>query len=220
MLGPKMRRIAIDSSSTVDLVVDALRTEMFAGRLAPGEQLREVELAGTFDVARSTVREALQVLVAEGLATRVRNRGVAVRQLTIEDVDDLYRARCVLEIAGIRNTPRAPRAALEAIGNALASYEAEIGSGDPVRITELHLRFHAAVVALAGSARLVQMAEGVMVDLRLALASADQASDDLPEQLEEHRALWKLIKNARVDDAVKLLEEHLAHSKAYVPVAL
>jgi len=115
-MGPKMRRIAIDSSSTVDLVVDALRREMFAGRLTPGEQLREVELAGTFDVARSTVREALQVLVAEGLATRVRNRGVAVRQLTIEDVDDLYRARCVLEIAGIRNTPRAPRAALEIFG--------------------------------------------------------------------------------------------------------
>jgi DNA-binding GntR family transcriptional regulator len=214
-----MRRIAIDSSSTVDRVVDALRTEMFAGRLAAGEQLREVELAGTFEVARSTVREALQVLVAEGLATRVRNRGVAVRQLTSDDVDDLYRARCVLEIAGVQNTPRAPRVALEAIGSALASYEAEIAAGDPVRITEMHLRFHTAVVALAGSARLVQMVEGVMMDLRLALASVDRSSDDLPEQLEEHRALWKLIRNARVDDAVKMIEEHLAHSKAYVPVA-
>src|SRR5215210_9170663 len=60
----------IDCSSTSDRVAEAVREMLFAGELAPGEPLREAALAETFDVARSTVREALQVLATEGLVTR------------------------------------------------------------------------------------------------------------------------------------------------------
>ena len=62
---------AIDRSSTTDRVAGALREMIFAGDLSPGGPLREVTLAESFGVARSTVREALQVLTAEKLLTRL-----------------------------------------------------------------------------------------------------------------------------------------------------
>ena len=63
----------VEPVSVVDRVVDALRRALFEGELDPGTPLREVALAESLGVARSTVREALGHLVAEGLADRVPN---------------------------------------------------------------------------------------------------------------------------------------------------
>ena len=93
---------AIDRSSTTERVADALREMLFAGDLSPGEPLREVSLADGFGVARSTVREALQVLAGEGLVTRYPNRGVVVTELTERDIAEIFEARLVLESAGVR----------------------------------------------------------------------------------------------------------------------
>ena len=106
-------------------MVDALRTSLFDGRLRPGTPLREVELAGALGVSRSTVREALRTLVAENLLTREPNRGVVVRTLDGADVEDLFRARHVLEAGAVR-TARAEQ--LGRLAAALASYE---GGGRP-----------------------------------------------------------------------------------------
>ena len=56
----------IDRSSTTDRVAEALRDMLFSGEVLPGEPLREIGLADAFHVARSTVREALQLLVGGG----------------------------------------------------------------------------------------------------------------------------------------------------------
>ncbi|MGH3317393.1 MAG: GntR family transcriptional regulator, partial [Nocardioidaceae bacterium] len=90
----------VEHTSTVERVTDELRRALFEGELAPGMPLREVALADQIGVSRSTIREALSVLVAEGLVTRVPNRGVAVTTLSREDVRDVLRARAALEAAG------------------------------------------------------------------------------------------------------------------------
>ncbi|MBA2560464.1 MAG: GntR family transcriptional regulator, partial [Propionibacteriales bacterium] len=76
-------------SSTVDRAADEIRRALFAGQLAPGTPLREVALSDAMGVGRSTIREALTVLVAEGIAVRSPNRGVAVKELDASDVHDV-----------------------------------------------------------------------------------------------------------------------------------
>ena len=68
----------LEHASTVDRVADELRRAVFDGELESGTPLREVAIAASLGVSRPTVREALTVLVAEGLATREPNRGVSV----------------------------------------------------------------------------------------------------------------------------------------------
>ena len=68
----------LEHSSTVDRVADELRRAVFEGELESGTPLREVALAESLGVSRPTLREALALLVAEGLATREPNRGVSV----------------------------------------------------------------------------------------------------------------------------------------------
>ena len=79
-LSPNPRR------STVEYIADELRDAIMAGRLEPGEQLGEADLARRFEVSRGPLREAMQRLVSEGLLHAITNRGVFVTELTLEDV--------------------------------------------------------------------------------------------------------------------------------------
>src|SRR3954468_18767308 len=96
----------LELSSTVDRVADELRRAIFDGELESGTPLREVAIAASLGVSRPTVREALTMLVAEGLATREPNRGVSVGTPEGESVHDVCAARLVLGGAGIPS-PRA-----------------------------------------------------------------------------------------------------------------
>src|SRR3954462_10677151 len=115
--------LSLEHSSTVERVADELRRAVFEGEIESGTPLREVALAESLGVSRPTVREALALLVAEGLATREPNRGVSVSSPDPESVRDVSNARTVLETAGVRNWSNATEEAREGVRRALADYE-------------------------------------------------------------------------------------------------
>ena len=198
---------ALDRSSTTDRVAQALRVMIFAGGLAPGEPLREVTLAESFGVARSTVREALQVLAAEGLVTRYPNRGVVVTALTEQDIAEIFDARLLLESAGVR--AGATGADLSPVAAALSTYAGAVQDDDPVEQTHAHLEFHTSLVALLGNSRLVATADALTADLRLALASVERARRNARSQVADHRRLLTLMRSGDEAAAVAELDRHL-----------
>lgn len=205
---------AIDRSSTTDRVADALRTMLFAGELAPGEPLREVTVAESFHVARSTVREALQILTAEGLLTRQPNRGVTVTELSERDISEIFEARLVLESAGVR--AGASGSDLGPVNRALTTYAAAAGGEDAVEATHAHLEFHTSLVALLGNSRLVASADALTADLRLALASVERQRRNARQQVADHRRLLTLIRALDTEAALAELERHLTAARLSV----
>ncbi|HSS67057.1 MAG TPA: GntR family transcriptional regulator [Nocardioidaceae bacterium] len=202
--------LSVERSSTVDRAVDELRRALFAGEIAPGTPLREVALSEAMGVARSTIREALSVLVSDGMAVRVTHKGVAVRQLTDDDVRDVIRARLALEGAGMRNWPRAtsdmrgePRRALERYA-AVARETLDAGA-----VTEAHLSIHRAFVGLAGSERLLAAFDSIASEIRLGLAHLDRVRGNAEGQIVEHTRLVEQLEDDAVDAAVDELGRHL-----------
>src|SRR5581483_3474572 len=88
--------------STAKQVAGALRTAILEGRLLPGTQLGEVQVAEGLGVSRNSVREAVRILEGEYLVRYEMNRGSVVAEFTDEEIDDLFAARAVLELAGVR----------------------------------------------------------------------------------------------------------------------
>lgn len=76
---------------------NALRQAILEGRLQPGQRLIERELVEGLGVSRTTVREALRELEAEGLITTVPQKGAVVRILSKSEAQDLYDVRAGLE---------------------------------------------------------------------------------------------------------------------------
>jgi len=202
--------LSLEHSSTVERVAEELRRAVFEGEIESGTPLREVALAESLGVSRPTVREALALLVAEGLATREPNRGVSVASPDPESVRDVSTARTVLETAGVRNWPHASEESREAVRRALAAYEEAVAAGASYQeLNQRHLGIHLSLVGLTGSRRLVAMAESIVAELRLALAQIDRVRRNARDQAGSHHHLLDLLEAGDVDTAVAELGNHL-----------
>jgi GntR family transcriptional regulator, rspAB operon transcriptional repressor len=85
-----------------DRVLEAIRTAIVNGGLAPGQPLRDRELAEQLGVSRTPVREALFRLENTGLVVTSERGGWSVAPLTDEDIHELFEVRRLLEPLGIR----------------------------------------------------------------------------------------------------------------------
>jgi DNA-binding GntR family transcriptional regulator len=208
-------------SSTVDRVADELRRALFDGEVEAGTPLREIALAEAMSVSRSTIREALGILVGEGLATREPNRGVHVTELDPGAVHDVCTARTVLETAGVRRWHEAGEPARAACRRALSDFTAAAESeASPAELTAAHLSLHRALVGLTESARLVALAESLTAEIRLALAKVDRIRRNAGDQVHSHAALLDLLDRGDVDGAVRELGQHLEDAEASMLTAL
>jgi DNA-binding GntR family transcriptional regulator len=206
----------VPHSTAVDRVVIALRKEMLEGRMVPGTQLREEMLAQRFEMSRSTIREALRVLTMDGLATRMPNRSVTVHHMTEAEVDDIFTARLVLERASVQSAATCPHAILDALEDALATYVAEVQTGDVPRAADAHVEFHATMVfLLTRSLWLGETERSLMRHLLLIIASVHTSAADLQAEIGQHRELVELCRARRVDEAQVRLEKDLMASKAF-----
>jgi len=211
---PKVSAFAhlhVDPVTTVDRVADELRRALFDGELDPGTPLREVALAESLGVARSTVREALGLLVAEGLADRVPNKGTAVHALSAGEIRDVCRARAVLETAGVRRWNDASEQSRDAVRAALTEFNRlAAGAATPQELTAAHLEIHRALTGLTESPRLIAMAESLYAEIRLALARLDRTRGNVREQAHSHAGLLRLLERGHLAEAEADLAAHLA----------
>ena len=213
--------LALEHSSTVDRVADELRRALFDGEVESGTPLREVALSESLGVSRSTVREALGVLVAEGLATRSPNRGVTVASPDADSIHDVCRARAVLEIEGVRRWPVASETARDAVRSALVDYTAAVRDGASYQLLNAkHLGLHLALVGLIESPRLVATADALSSELKLALAQIDRIRRNAHDQAGSHGRLLRLLERGDIDAAVTDIEHHLEEAEKAILEAL
>lgn len=213
--------LTLDHASTVDRVAQELRRAIFEGELESGTPLREVALAGTLGVARSTVREAFGTLVAEGLAERVPHKGVSVTVPREDSVRDVSAARWVLEGAGVLAWADAPESLRARVRERLDGYVNAVRDGASYQdLNERHLAFHVSLVALTESTRLVAMAETLMTELKVALAQVERADRNAHNQAESHSALVALLETDQVGAAHEFLHEHLTTGADEICAAL
>ncbi|WP_269800330.1 GntR family transcriptional regulator [Microbacterium sp. BR1] len=78
-------------------IAAGLRLSILDGAYAPGERIRQDELAEKHGASRLPVREALRMLEAEGLVTLIANTGAWVSKLSATDCEEMYQMRERLE---------------------------------------------------------------------------------------------------------------------------
>ncbi|MEO9324072.1 GntR family transcriptional regulator [Nocardioides sp. C4-1] len=213
--------LRVEHTSTVERAADELRRAIFEGEIESGTALREIALADSLGVSRPTIREALAVLVAEGLATREPHRGVQVATPEAESVRDVCAARWVLEGAGVRRWREASDEQRDHVRTSLRTYtDAVRADGGYQELNTLHLAFHVSLVGLSGSPRLVSMAESLVAELKLALAQVERIARNAHDEAETHVALVDLLEADDVDAALTFLQGHLSDAETEIIEAL
>jgi DNA-binding GntR family transcriptional regulator len=144
-------------------VAAALEEDIIFGRLKPGERLREEALFERFGHSRHFVRAALARLERMGIVVRTRNVGAAVRAFSIEEVEQVYDVREIIQRqAALRVPLPVPATALAEIEGLQAEYERCIAAGDLRGIYTFNDRFHMAIFSLCGNGYLLDLVRRYM----------------------------------------------------------
>lgn len=213
-LVPRIRRDdeAPLNRSAGEGAADLIRRAILDGTLRPGQRLTEEGLAGELQISRTPVREALRVLRAEGLIESAPYQGSTVRAYTIDDLDDIYQLRAVLEGHAARRA--AQRITEEDVGTLKESCDRLVSLGDATdenvaRIVDENLFFHMKILEIAGSSRLATMVRKV-IELPLVYKSYHWYSPNQKRMSEHaHEQLTQVLAAGDADRAELIMRGHV-----------
>lgn len=202
--------------SAASRVADSLRARIIDGDLLPGAKLSQERVQEALGVSRSTLREALQLLIRERLLVHELSRGVFVRQLSPHDISDLYRVRRIVECAALRAVEVMTPDGLRRVTAAIEDGRAAAASGAWGQVAAASIRFHEALVALAGSPRLDALIAEVLAEFRLAYAVMDDPQVFHEHFLARHGGIADAVRAGDLERAATLLEGYLRDAERQV----
>ena len=199
----------IARAPTALIIARRIRAAMLDGTLSPGTRMVETRLAEQLGVSRAPVREALQRLIQEGLAVNKR-RGVFIRELTSEDVLDVYLARTACETAAADAIIQAPHDVdWEALESALSALEAGAAASDLRSTLEADRLFHEKLVEAARSPRLTRMFATLLVETAICLRRLEGAYSEGTHLVEEHRRILNALRAGDRDEVSRAITAHM-----------
>ena len=196
--------------STPGLVADGIRLAILRGQLAPGQTLKQEELARQFGLSRAPVREALRQLEAEGLVVSYPHRGTVVAQLSPEDIEEVFLIRIVLETTLLRlAVPKLSDLDLRKAESVLDQTDSD---GNPAHSAELNWAFHETLYLAASLPRMLNIVK-MLHNHALRYHLVGFVALDFKKQSQDgHRQILEACKSRDEAAAVAALSSHLSES--------
>lgn len=193
-------------------IVEELTAAIISGRIPPGSQISEADLAVRFGVSRGPLREALRHLIEEGFLITVPYTGTRVLDLTLEDIREISSLRTELEIFAFRLIwPRrdtAFAAELAARHHALMVCS-RAGDGEASIATELAL--HSFVYEASGHRLLLDTWQRLKGRLQLYWATHHRAHDRRVPEIDAHDNYVALALGEDFEALTEEIRRHMRH---------
>lgn len=195
-------------TSTVG-IYERLRRAIMDFELAPGARITETELAETFGISRTPVREALHRLENEGLISIRPKQGCFVRDVDIHQISNYYDIRIALEVMAVelacKNMPDEVIAQLSDTWNP-AKRPKRFKNSDEIKVLEEI--FHAMIAEYSGNPVLASYLKDVNDHIRSVRRLGFPDEKSVIETYDEHYRICKLLKKR---DARAAREEMIRH---------
>jgi DNA-binding GntR family transcriptional regulator len=186
-------------TSLRDQVTNLLRNEIYSGYLKAGMNLNEEELARRFGVSKTPVREALGLLMQEGLVTVFPRKGAFVVPITVQDVHNYFNLRMILECAAVEQATakltKEQVTALEVLSSSRKYPE------EPSATQDRNMRFHSLIARASGNERLAELIERLLKEMERLLRAG--YVHDAPE------TLMAALRDGDSRRAVQAMKEHI-----------
>ncbi len=194
--------------STAESAAELLRAQITEGRLDPGTQLLEEQVAAALSISRNTVREAFRLLSHERLVEHIAHRGVFVRVVSAHDIQAMYLTRRLIEPLGI-DAALADRAALTGLRDLVEGAQHAADDDDWNTVGTADIAFHRALVAACGSSHVSGMFERLLAELRLAFLQMHHRRELHEPFLRRNGELVRLMEGGDRDGARAEMRDYL-----------
>lgn len=204
-----------DKRTRASSVYLQLRADILDGHLLPGSKLNIRELCERFSAGLSPVREALNRLSAEGLASQIDNRGFAVRDVSVPELLDLTQARCWLNEIGLRESIRHGDGAWEetvlVACHRLARTPRYLGDRQAPNPdwNAVHKEFHQSLISACRSAWLIDNCAQLFDTAERYRSLARLAGVSRSDPRDEHQEIMQAAIDRKADVAIELMNAHL-----------
>lgn len=215
--GNRMKTTSTLSSS----IVATLKERIIAWQYPPEHRLTEEGLCREFGVSRSPVREALRVLATNGFVRRMANRGYAVRQVNMRELEELYEVRLALELFTIEELARrgAPGKALGALRDTWSAVAKGPARKDD-ELAELDTEFHETLAALVGNETLLLQLRAINERLLVFRMIDFGKADRVDSTCVQHLKVLDRVANRDVEGARAALRGNIEEGRTIVGTAI
>jgi len=201
-----------------DEIFDVLHKRIIAGKYAPGEWLRQEDIASQLGVSQTPVREALDLLVSSGLAERVPYTGVRVAQLSADEIIDSYGMRLLLEPAATRwAATLIQRDELDRLYGILGEMKNQVTLNDMSTQRQLSREFHLSIVAASRNTLMIRVYQAVANTFpdwmlyEVMFRRPELLAESLAQEYAEHKAIVDALAAKKSDQAAQKALEHILH---------
>jgi DNA-binding GntR family transcriptional regulator len=201
-------------SSAAAQVADALRLAILGGEFTPGQAVPQEEIAARFGVSRIPVRDAMNLLQAEGLLRIVPSKGSFVANPSPEEILETYEIRVLLELEALRLAFRHHTAqTLARAERWLRGFELET---EPMRLGEIDREFHAALYAPAKKGKLFELIDSLRTFSNRPYYLQMSTPSHLKQCQAAHAEIFENCKKGRLRPASDCLRRHLLSAGSVV----
>jgi DNA-binding GntR family transcriptional regulator len=192
-------------------VLDVLRRAIVEQHLPPGHRLIERELVEQIGVSRTTVREVLRELAAEGLVTTVPQKGAIVAVPSAQEAAELYEVRAALEaLAARRFVEHASPEEVAELRAALAEIEqVTVDSGDIRAMLQAKDRFYDVLLRGSGNRAVHEILAGLKARVGLLRTSSLSQPGRAKRSVAEIRAIVEAIDERDAEAAARACAFHV-----------
>ncbi|CCH72907.1 Transcriptional regulator, GntR family [Nostocoides australiense Ben110] len=189
-------------------VYQELRRRILQEELAPGERLHESALAADLGVSRTPYREAVRLLMAEGLLDQLPTGGVVVRGVSARDIEELYAVRAALE--GLMAACAATRVDAAAVTRLESLVERNARLVDlPQEAAEAGHGLHLAIAEIAGNDWATKLHSQVDAQMSRYRHYTNETQKRREAALDEHRRIVEALRAGDAATARSAAESHV-----------
>ena len=203
------------STKVFEYIVDSILNGIYP----PSSRISPKKIASQLGISLAPVRDAMEQLEQDGWITRIPQKGTYVRHISLEDIEQIYELRQILETGSIR-------IALENVTTGfLVSLKATVDlliqaarSGDLQAYEKLDTQFHIQLVESTDNKALISTFLSILLKTRCyfvalkATSYGQQSVNDLEEAAISHKHIYEAIATKQKEKAEQLLQQHIAVS--------
>lgn len=196
-----------------EFVYKSLLADIRAGKLKPGDRIREEVVAASLGVSRTPVREALQHLQTRGLVEIATGRGTIVVDVSMHEAIEMYAMREVLEGAAARFAAQhALPAEISIMQDLLEEFVA--AKGDPKQLAYVNHRLHRTIYRAARNKYMHEALNHLDDSLSLLQGTTFELEERFEPADREHREIVAAIANRDADAAEAASRRHIREAQS------
>jgi DNA-binding GntR family transcriptional regulator len=198
--------LSLPRGNIADDLVNSLRNMIIDGGLAPGERINEVHLSRALGVSRTPLREALARLGREGTLLSVPRIGWFVKPLSLEEFDQLYPIRALLDPEALRLAGLPAPETVETLQRVNARISA---ASDPDEIIALDDQWHLTLIAHCPNQVLLEMVRDMIRRTRRYEIALMRERGNVETATDDHAEIVAALRRGELSRAVEILQRNL-----------